>query len=61
MRAIALALAALLLCAASLSAQTAPIVIKARTVIDGKTMTIEQRSTDDKGRPVVNVELFERQ
>ena len=33
-----------------------------RTVsADGKTMTIEQRSTDDKGRPVVNVELFERQ
>ena len=28
---------------------------------DGKTMTIEQRSTDDKGRPTVNVELFERQ
>jgi len=28
---------------------------------DGKTMTIEQKSTDDKGRPVVNVELFERQ
>jgi len=27
---------------------------------DGKTMTIEQKSTDDKGRPVVNVELFER-
>ena len=33
-----------------------------RTVsADGKTMTIEQKSTDDKGRPVVNVELFERQ
>lgn len=33
-----------------------------RTVsADGKTMTIEQRSTDDKGRPSVNVELFERQ
>ena len=33
-----------------------------RTVsADGKTMTIEQRSTDDKGRPTVNVELFERQ
>jgi len=28
---------------------------------DGKTMTIEQKSTDDSGRPVVNVELFERQ
>ena len=28
---------------------------------DGKTMTIEQKTTDDKGRPVVNVELFERQ
>ena len=28
---------------------------------DGKTMTIEQKSTDDKGRPVVYVELFERQ
>ena len=28
---------------------------------DGKTMTIEQKSTDDAGRPVVNVELFERQ
>jgi hypothetical protein len=33
-----------------------------RTVsADGKTMTIEQKSTDDKGRPVVNVEIFERQ
>jgi hypothetical protein len=33
-----------------------------RTVsADGKTMTIEQRSTDDQGRPSVNVELFERQ
>ena len=33
-----------------------------RTVsADGKTMTIEQKSTDDKGRPVVNVELFEKQ
>ena len=33
-----------------------------RTVsADGRTMTIEQKSTDDKGRPVVNVELFERQ
>jgi hypothetical protein len=33
-----------------------------RTVsADGKTMTIEQRSTDEKGRPTVNVELFERQ
>jgi hypothetical protein len=32
-----------------------------RTVsADGKTMTIEQRSTDANGRPVVNVELFER-
>ena len=28
---------------------------------DSKTMTIEQRSTDANGRPVVNVELFERQ
>lgn len=28
---------------------------------DGKTMTIEQRSMDEKGRPTVNVELFERQ
>lgn len=33
-----------------------------RTVsADGKTMTIEQRTTDGQGRPVVNVELFERQ
>jgi len=33
-----------------------------RTVsADGKTMTIEQKSTDASGRPVVNVELFERQ
>jgi hypothetical protein len=33
-----------------------------RTVsADGRTMTIEQRSTDEKGRPTVNVELFERQ
>jgi hypothetical protein len=33
-----------------------------RTVsADGKTMTIEQRSTDASGRAVVNVELFERQ
>src|SRR5439155_3187195 len=33
-----------------------------RTVsADGKTMTIEQRSTDAGGRPVLNVELFERQ
>ena len=33
-----------------------------RTVsADGKTMTIEQRSTDAQGHPVVNVELFERQ
>jgi hypothetical protein len=33
-----------------------------RTVsANGKTMTIEQRSTDANGRPVVNVELFERQ
>ena len=33
-----------------------------RTVsADGKTMTIEQKSTDDRGRPVVNVEFFERQ
>ena len=32
-----------------------------RTVsADGKSMTIEQKSTDAKGRPVVNVELFER-
>jgi hypothetical protein len=28
---------------------------------DGRTMTIEQHSTDAKGQPVVNVELFERQ
>jgi len=28
---------------------------------DGKTMTIEQRSTDAGGRPVVNIEIFERQ
>jgi len=33
-----------------------------RTVsADGKTMTIEQKSADATGRPVVNVELFERQ
>jgi hypothetical protein len=33
-----------------------------RTVsADGKTMTIEQKSTDASGRPVLNVELFERQ
>ena len=33
-----------------------------RTVsADGKTMTIEQRTTNEKGQPVVNVELFERQ
>jgi hypothetical protein len=33
-----------------------------RTVsADGKTMTIEQHSTDASGRAVVNVELFERQ
>ena len=33
-----------------------------RTVsADGKTMTIEQRSTDASGRPVVNIEIFERQ
>jgi len=33
-----------------------------RTVsADGKTMTIEQKSTGASGRPVVNVELFERQ
>jgi len=32
-----------------------------RTVsVDGKTMTIEQKSTDASGRPVLNVELFER-
>lgn len=28
---------------------------------DGKTMTIEQHTTDAQGRAVVNVELFERQ
>src|SRR5438132_10197789 len=28
---------------------------------DGKTMTIEQHSTDPSGRAVVNIELFERQ
>jgi hypothetical protein len=28
---------------------------------DGRTMTIEQKSTDGSGRPVMNVELFERQ
>jgi hypothetical protein len=33
-----------------------------RTVsADGKAMTIEQKSTDASGRPVLNVELFERQ
>ena len=33
-----------------------------RTVsADGRTMTIEQHTTDAAGRPVVNVELFERQ
>jgi hypothetical protein len=33
-----------------------------RTVsADGKTMTIEQHTTDAKGQPVVNVELFQRQ
>jgi hypothetical protein len=33
-----------------------------RTVsADGKTMTIEQRSTDASGRPTINVEIFERQ
>jgi len=33
-----------------------------RTVsADGKTMTIEQKSTDANGRPVLNVEVFERQ
>ena len=33
-----------------------------RTVsADGKTMTIEQRTTNEKGQSVVNVELFERQ
>jgi hypothetical protein len=33
-----------------------------RTVsADGKTMTIEQKTTDANGRPVVNVELYERQ
>ncbi|HEY3157923.1 MAG TPA: hypothetical protein VGJ78_03100 [Vicinamibacterales bacterium] len=33
-----------------------------RTVsADGQTMTIEQKTTDASGRPVVNVELFERQ
>ena len=33
-----------------------------RTVsADGKTMTIEQKSTDASGRPVLNVELFELQ
>ena len=33
-----------------------------RTVsVDGKTMTIEQKSTDASGRPVLNVELFELQ
>jgi hypothetical protein len=28
---------------------------------DGKAMTIEQKSTDASGRPVLNVELFDRQ
>jgi hypothetical protein len=38
------------------------VSINTRTVsADGKTMTIEQKTTDDKGRPVVNMELFERQ
>lgn len=33
-----------------------------RTVsADGKAMTIEQKSTDASGRPVLNVELFDRQ
>jgi hypothetical protein len=33
-----------------------------RTVsADGRTMTIEQRTTNDKGQPVINIELFERQ
>jgi hypothetical protein len=33
-----------------------------RTVsADGKTMTIEQKTTDANGRPVVNVEFYERQ
>ena len=34
---------------------------KLNVAADGKTMTIEQKTTDASGRPVVNVELFERQ
>ena len=56
MRAIALALCTLLLCASSLSAQTAPIVIKARTVIDGRGGTLNNVAIVVQGSKILRIE-----
>ena len=56
MRAIALALGTLLLGASSLLAQNAPIVIKARTVLDGKGGTLTNVAIVVQGSKILRIE-----
>jgi imidazolonepropionase-like amidohydrolase len=56
MRAVALALGALLLGASALLAQGAPIVIKARTLLDGKGATLTNVAIVVQGSKIVRVE-----
>lgn len=55
-RAVALALGALLLGTSALSAQSAPIVIKARTVLDGKGATLTNVAIIVQGSKIVRIE-----
>src|SRR5258705_7883425 len=56
MRGLALALGALLLGASSLSAQSAPLVIKARTVLDGKGATLTNVAIVVQGSKILRIE-----
>jgi len=56
MNAAALALCALLLAASPLSAQNAPIVIKARTVLDGKGATLSNVAIVVQGSKILRIE-----
>src|SRR6478609_4296114 len=56
MHAAALALCALLLAASPLSAQNAPIVIKARTVLDGKGATLSNVAIVVQGSKILRIE-----
>ena len=56
MRAVILALGALLVAASTVSAQTAPVVIKARTVLDGKGATLTNVAIVVQDSKIVRIE-----